>query len=65
MISLAFSIFLDSKISGVTLFVGMADWRNDGTERSNTSKSIKVMDQEDWKTDLLFLDSYSPEWPAE
>ena len=30
MISLAFSIFLDMKISGVTLFGGMVDWRNDG-----------------------------------
>ena len=33
MISLAFSISLDSKISGVTLFVGMADWQNDGKEQ--------------------------------
>ena len=31
------------------------------TERSNTSKTIKVMDQEDWKTDLPFLDPSSPE----
>ena len=30
------------------------------TERSNTSKTIKVMDQEDWNTDLLFLDPSSP-----
>ena len=30
MISLSLSIFLDMKISGVTLFGGMVDWRNDG-----------------------------------
>ena len=41
MISLAFSIFLDMKISGVTLFGGMADWRNDGTEWWNTWNILK------------------------
>ena len=41
MISLAFSIFLDMKISGVTLFGGMADWRNDGTEWWNTGNILK------------------------
>ena len=38
MISLAFSIFLDMKISGVTLFGGMADWRNDGMEYKEYSR---------------------------
>ena len=41
MISLAFSTFLDMKISGVTLFGGMADWRNDGTEWWNTGNILK------------------------
>ena len=41
MISLAFSIFLDMKISGVTLFGGIADWGNDGTEWWNTWNILK------------------------
>ena len=41
MISLAFSIFLDMKISGVTLLGGMADGRSDGTEWWNTWNILK------------------------
>ena len=33
--------------------------------RSENNVQVKVMDQGDWKTDLLSLDPSSPDWPAE
>ena len=33
--------------------------------RSENNVEVKVMDQGDWKTDLLSLDPSSPERPAE